>query len=195
MQADPLFARRRRFIGLAGAWALSGALTRSAATEPAGSERPLWPSAPRLHITGTDGRTRTLADSIAGKVTAVQLMFTGCSATCPTQGALFGALATRLRSNAVQLLSISIDVLGDSPARVAEWQNRFGRHDAWLAAVADAKDVDRLASFMKGASARPGTHTAQVFVFDREARLRYRSEEAPDLGDVEVLLAKAALAA
>ena len=194
MHATPVFASRRRFAGLGVASALACILTKSAATVREHGEHKLWPRTPRLCIIGTDGQTRTLADSIAGRVTAVQLMFTGCNAICPTQGALFSAIASRQRSSQVQLLSISIDVLNDNPARMAAWQTRFGRHEAWHAAVADAADVDRLASFLKGASARPGTHPTKVFVFDREARLRYRSEDAPYIGDVEALLEKAALA-
>ena len=193
MTASPQFQpRRRQLVTLAGGWALAGPLAAVAAAEPpTGWVKPPLP-APALRITGADGRKRALPALLAGKVTAVQLMFTGCSATCPIQGALFAAVAGRLRSTDVQLLSISIDVLGDTPPMLAAWQAQFGRHPAWNAALPEVADVDRLADFMKGVTGRPGTHTAQVFVFDRAARLCYRTGDSPAIAEVEALLARVA---
>jgi len=145
-----------------------------------------------LKIVGSDGRKMLLSQALVGKITAVQLMFTGCSSTCPVQGALFAAVASQLRSKDVQLLSISIDALGDSPATVAAWQTRFGRHPAWNTAVSDLNDVDRLADFMKGAAAKPGTHTAQVFLFDAKAQLAFRTGDSPGVGELEGLITRLA---
>jgi protein SCO1 len=182
---------RRLMLAWAGGSAL-GALTHAQAdSPPTGWVQPRQP-APAFRITRTDGHRVPLARATTGKVTAVQLMFTGCSATCPVQGALFAALAGRLRRNDVQLLSISIDALGDTPATLSAWQGRFGLHPAWSAAVAEVSEVDQLTGFMKGAPARPGTHTAQVFVFDRTARLCFRTGDSPALSEVEALLARVA---
>ena len=184
----PLQVPRRLVLAWAGASFL-GALPRAqAATPPTGWVQPRQP-APAFRITRTDGRQVPLANATAGKITAVQLMFTGCSATCPLQGALFAAVAERLRRTDVQLLSISIDALGDTPATLSAWQRRFGMHPAWSAAVSDVNEVDQLAGFMKGAAARQGTHTAQVFVFDRNARLCFRTGDSPAIAEVEALLA------
>lgn len=170
---------RRRLVAAAGAWLLAPqGDARAAPLPPTGWVSPPQP-APPLGLLGTDGQERGWPVVLAGKVTAVQLIFTGCSATCPTQGALFAAMAQRLRSNDVQLLSISIDALGDDPRTLAAWQGRFGAHAAWLAAVPRPRDVDRIADFLKGAQGVPGTHTAQVFVFDRRAQLRYRTGDWP----------------
>jgi protein SCO1/2 len=180
--------RRRTLLAALAALAACATVRPLAAAVP--SEGGTAPSAPAIVVTGTDGRERPLADLLAGKRTAVQLMFTGCSATCPIQGAFFAALAARVRAPDVQLLSLSIDALGDDPAALRAWQARFGRHPSWLAAVPKPADVDRLADFMRGRAGRRGTHTAQVFVFDADARLRHRSDDAPALGEVEALLAQ-----
>lgn len=182
--------QRRRLLALAGLWAVPGAVPLAMAAEaPTGWVQPRLP-APPLRIISSDGRKVSFASVVAGKVTAVQLMFTGCSATCPTQGALFAAVADRLRAADTQLLSVSIDVLGDTPATMSAWQMRFGKSPSWLASVADAADVDRLADFMKGVTGKTGTHTAQVFVFDRQARLCYRTGDSPDVGELEALIAR-----
>src|SRR2546426_131276 len=47
---------------------------------------------PSLTCVLSDGRTATLVELLMGKTTALQLMFTGCSAICPMQGAVFARL-------------------------------------------------------------------------------------------------------
>jgi protein SCO1/2 len=54
--------------------------------------------------------------------------------------------------------------------------------------VAEAADVKQLGDFMTGANGKPGTHTAQVFVFDREARLCFRTGDAPSPDEILALL-------
>ena len=181
--------RRRRMLALASLWVTPGAVPLAMAGEaPTGWVQPRLP-APPLRITTVDGRHVPFAGVLVGKVTAVQLMFTGCSSTCPPQGALFAALAKRLRSTDTQLLSISIDALGDTPATMSAWQARFGTFPSWHTAVADATGADLLCNFMQGAVGRSGTHTAQAFVFDRRGQLCYRTGDSPGLGELEALIA------
>ena len=54
---------------------------------------------------------------------------------------------------------------------MSAWQAQYGSFAAWRTSVADITDVDRLSAFMKGMPVKPGTHTAQVFIFDRPGRL------------------------
>ena len=184
--------RRRRVLALAGAWAVPGSASLAATGQaPTGWLQPRLP-APPLRLTAGDGHDVSFAATLAGKVTAVQLMFTGCSASCPTQGAFFAALATRMHSAEAQLLSISIDALGDTPASMAAWQARFGVSRSWFTAVADAASVDRLAAFLKGVAGKAGTHTGQVFAFDREARLCYRTGDWPGIDELDALLGRVA---
>ena len=189
--SGPASGQRRRWLAAGGLWAVvPGA--RAVGAEPPTGWLQLRLPAPPLQIIGADGRRQALTNVVAGKVTAVQLMFTGCSSTCPTQGALFAAVAPRLKSTDIQLLSISIDALGDTPATLAAWQARFGRHVAWRTAVADVAQVDRLVGFMRGVVGKNASHTMQVFVFDRQGNLRYRSGDSPAIGDVGALLAHVA---
>lgn len=179
---------RRGLLRLASACALAcSVLDVAAAVATTGWVSPRVP-APPLRIALADGQTSALASAMTNKITAVQLMFTGCSSSCPPQGALFAAVAERLTRADVQLLSVSIDSLGDTPSKVAAWQGRFGHHAGWRTAVADVKDVDRLTDFMKGQAAKAGTHTSQVFVFDRQGRLSYRTGDAPSAREVHALM-------
>ncbi len=147
--------------------------------DPFGPIRPPQ-TAPRLQLTAEDNVRFDLGARLQGRITAVQLMFTGCSATCPIQGALFGALAPQIAlSRQMQLLSLSIDPLGDSPAALRAWRERFGKHSNWHAALPRVEDVDRLLDFLRGRAQGLDRHTAQIYLFDRQARLAYRTADMP----------------
>lgn len=176
--------QRRRTLALLTALAAPMASAQTAAPaaaahEPFGPLRPPLPS-PKLALAGDDGKRFELTDHLRGHTTALQLMFTGCSATCPIQGALFGALAPLLAGRReMQLLSVSIDPLGDSTQAVRAWLDRFGANANWRGAVPRVEDVDRLLDFVRGRAAGADRHTAQVYLFDRQARLAYRTADMP----------------
>ncbi len=173
--------QRRNTLALLSALAAPWATAQTAAPahEPFGPLRPPLP-APILSLTADDGKRFELAQRLRGRITALQLMFTGCSATCPIQGALFGAVAPLIATQReMQLLSLSIDPLGDSPQAVRTWLARFGTHTNWQGAVPRVEDVDRLLDFVRGRAAGADRHTAQVYLFDRQARLAYRTADMP----------------
>lgn len=185
--------RRRQLLACALApWAGSAAAAAGAAV--AGNVEPPLPAAP-IALTDAEGRATTLREAVSGAPTAVQLMFTGCSAVCPTLGLLFATLAARPRLVSAHFLSLSIDALGDDPARLRQWQARFGAHPSWRAAVPPPDQVERLSEFLRGKAVRPGTHGSQVFVFDAAGRLVHRSADPAGAAEVEAALAHAAGAA
>ena len=104
----------------------------------------------------------------------------GINATWPTFITKYGVMGGTM-SSTVQ-----------TPASVQAWQARFGRYAGWQVGVGETATIDRLAEFLKGAAGRAGTHTAQVFVFDRQARLSDRSGDLPASTDIEALLAQLA---
>ena len=178
--------------GLLALGLLAATARARAAAAPAGAVDPA-PVAPALPLTDAQGRETTLVDLLRGRPTAVQMMFTTCSSTCPTQGQLFSLLAARARSTGVHWLSLSIDALGDDAARLAAWQSRFGAvAPSWRAAVPRPADADRLCSFLRGGEQRAISHTTQVFAFDRRARLVWRTGDLPAAAEVEALMTRVA---
>jgi len=138
-----------------------------------------WPVTTHL------GFATNLPALLRGKVTAVQLMFTGCSATCPIQGALFAQARRELKQpiKGSQFLSISIDALNDTPAGLQKWLKQFDAGADWLAAVPRVTDTDaiiqRLSSGGEKPTPGPDPHTGQVYVFDRRGELVYRTPSMP----------------
>ncbi len=173
---------RRRW--LAAAAALGAAPWVAGGASAHGSFGPVQPALvpPPLSLQDIDGKRAELGALLKGKVTALQLMFTGCSATCPIQGAMFAEAQQQLAGSdpRLRLLSVSIDPLGDDPKALRAWLAKFGAEaPRWSVALPQLRDVDRLLDFLRGRAPGTDRHTAQAFVFDRQARLVFRTEDMP----------------
>lgn len=148
---------------------------------------------PSIRCRVHDSRELLLHGLLHNRTTALQLMFTGCSAVCPIQGALFADVQQRLDARPaspsdLQLLSISIDPLADDHRALAGWLRRYGAGARWRAASPDVQDLDRWLDFLQGRQAGADRHTAQVYLFDRRARLALRTTDFPPAGEVLRLL-------
>ena len=137
------------------------------------------------------GKKRLLSELLGRRVTALQTIYTGCSSVCPLQGALFSAVQERMphiRSrHPVQLLSIGIDPLSDSPSALHEWLTHFQAGPAWNAATPTLNDVDRIRTALSGSTAPLGdiaSHSTQIYCFDANAMLRWRSADLPRADEV-----------
>ncbi|SAK49030.1 electron transport protein SCO1/SenC [Caballeronia ptereochthonis] len=146
------------------------------------------------------GRKRLLNDLLRQRVTALQTVYTGCGTVCPLQGALFSAVQERIQGirarHPVQLLSIGIDPLSDSPAALHAWLARFQAGPAWNAATPTLTDLDRMRVTLSGSKTPLGDiadHSTQVYCFDANALLRWRSTDLPRVNDVCDVLGALAL--
>jgi len=138
--------------------------------------------APTLPVRWHDGRNRPIAEVLGGRITALQMMFTTCTATCPIQGALFASLRDRIGSGRsdVQLISLSLEPLVDTPAALAAWLKRHGDGQGrWLAGSPDIRALTAWVDFLKSAQPGPDRHTGQVYLFDRRGRLALRTVDFP----------------
>lgn len=189
-----LHHRRRLLVAGAAALAAPWPAGRVRAHSPLGRVEPAEP-VPDIAVTGLEGRPTDLRRLLTGSVTAVQLMFTGCTATCPIQGAIFADAQKHLaRADAkLRLLSVSIDPLGDDAKALRAWLGRFGAQpQRWLAVVPRVNDVDRLLDFMRGRADGADRHTAQAFLFNPRAELVYRTDNLPAGPEVAGLMTQLA---
>lgn len=182
---------RRTFLALSAAGVLSLA-TRVHAHSNAGRVAPPQ-QAPATRLTGHDGKASSLQRLLKGHVTALQLVFTRCRATCPIQGALFASAQSSLTEvPGARLLSISIDPAADDPRVLSQWLARHEAGKLWRAACPEPRDLEPLMDFLKARSSGADRHTAQVYFFDREARLCQRSVDFPPASELVRTLAELA---
>lgn len=176
---------RRRLLAVT---ALSPAAVARAHNDPGRVQPPL--PAPPLALVRHDGQRTTLPRLLTGRSTALQLMFTGCSATCPIQGALFGAAQQHLPdAGSEQLVSVSIDPLNDDEKAMRGWLQRYGAGKQWTGATPKIMEVDQWFAFLRARNAGVDRHTAQVYFFNRRAELVLRSIDFPTPTEVVRLLA------
>jgi protein SCO1 len=176
---------RRAWLGGAVAVVVTGFGARGDAHSDAGVVEP--PSAPPdVRLTLDDGRAGRLSQSLAGRVTALQIIFTRCQATCPIQGAIFAQAARQLGDQLAdaQWLSVSIDPIHDDPAALRAWMARLGPHPRWHAGRPDPQDLDPFVDFLKARNRGPDSHSAQVYFFNRAGRLAMRSVDFPPVAEM-----------
>lgn len=149
---------------------------------------------PPVAMTAEDGAPTTLAALTQGRYTLLQLMFTGCSVTCPIQGAIFQAAQAEMAENGVeaQLLSVSIDVVGDRPNAMARWLSGFGSGPRWRGAIPSTEGVGPLVDALNGRGVGPDVHDARVYLIAPSGRLIFVTEDMPSPRRLVKLLRDAA---
>jgi protein SCO1/2 len=137
---------------------------------------------PPLRLTLADGRRTTLSALLTGRASALQLIFTGCTTTCPMQGAIFQRVQrgfTAEDAARFQLISLSINPLDDTPTALRTWLARFGAKPGWLAGSPEPDDLAVLTEFFAGGASSLDGHATEVQIVDREGALVWRTNELP----------------
>ncbi len=135
---------------------------------------------PDVLLQTADGQHLRL-HALRGRWLLVDFIYTRCPTLCTAQGSEFarlqGRLAGPIARRRITLLSISFDPDNDDPARLADYQQRFGdRGIGWIAArPADATGLGQL-SRVFGVTAVPDgmggfVHNAAIAVVDPGGRL------------------------
>jgi protein SCO1/2 len=146
---------------------------------------------PDFAVRGADGAPLHLAQLLHGRVTALHLMFTGCSSVCPIQGAIFQRVQTLLpdqRERGIQLLSVSIDPQADTPRAMQAWLQRFDARAGWIAVVPQSADLGRLQGLFGQGRDAVDDHVTQVNIINRRGELVFRTEPLPSADAIAELL-------
>jgi protein SCO1/2 len=103
---------------------------------------------PDVEVVTQDGeRVRFYSDLVEDRVVAMNFVFTTCTTICPPMGAIFGQLEKKLGDRAgrdIHLISVSVDPTTDTPERLAQWAEKFGRTPGWTLVTGDKTTVDSL---------------------------------------------------
>jgi cytochrome oxidase Cu insertion factor (SCO1/SenC/PrrC family) len=90
---------------------------------------------------------RLKSDVLGEKTVAIQFIFTTCRAICPVMGAAFAKLQDRLGERLGQdilLISITIDPVTDTPARMKQWGEQFGARPGWKLLTGEKGKIENL---------------------------------------------------
>ncbi len=193
----PSRLRRRVCLGAAAWAAVMGATSQPRAhaevtSADHGRVDPPLP-VPDVPVRCADGAAESLAALLRGRATALHLMFTGCSSVCPIQGVIFQRVQTLIpdqRERGIQLLSLSIDPFGDTPAALAAWLQRFDAHAGWTAVAPQPRDLDRLLELFGQGRQAVENHATQVNIINRRGELVFKTQQLPAADSIADLLRK-----
>ncbi len=180
--------RRSVMAGLAASLAL-----RAVPAFAHGNIGPIKPplGVPDIEIVTSDGFRGPLSERLLGRVTAIQLMFTQCKSICPIEAATFARTQEVLAgtaSDGIQLLSLSIDPLNDTPEVMKAWLDGLGAGAGWTAAAPVKADLARARAFFDGASDFGEDHSTAMSLMDRAGMLVWRTPELAAAEEVVRLL-------
>ncbi len=160
---------------------------------PHGNIGPVRPPirVPDIDVTASDQFRGPLRERLLGRPTAIQLMFTNCRSICPIEAATFVRTQEALASNpsdGVQLLSLSIDPLTDTPDVLAAWLDSLNARPGWIAASPAKTDLAQAREFFDGLSSFGEDHSTAMSLIDRAGFLVWRTPELPAPEEVVKLL-------
>jgi cytochrome oxidase Cu insertion factor (SCO1/SenC/PrrC family) len=103
---------------------------------------------PDVTLIDQDGRPVNVRRDLArDKLLVMNFIFTTCKGVCPPLGVNFGQLQGRLGGRLgqdVNLVSVSVDPVTDTPERLKAWGKQFGASPGWTLLTGPKQDVDRL---------------------------------------------------
>ncbi len=127
---------------------------------------------PDVELVDQDGRrVRFYTDLVRGRVVAINFIFTTCTTICPPLGATFRRLQTELGERAgrdVQLISISVDPVTDTPERLKAWGEKFKAAPGWTLLTGEKAHMDELLRALAASTARPEDHSPTVIIGNDE---------------------------
>lgn len=150
---------------------------------PSGSRQsdvPLQPAMklalPDVTVLDQDGRQRLFfSDLVKGRTVAVNFIFTSCTSICTPLAATFKGVQDELArrgSKDIELISVSVDPLSDTPEELRKFGRKFGAGPNWTFVTGGRKSIDAiLLAFGVGASTSdPSDHSPIVYLGNEPAR-------------------------
>ncbi|MGI9331728.1 MAG: SCO family protein, partial [Gammaproteobacteria bacterium] len=123
-----------------------------------------------LELLNQDNERVKFASQVLGdKLVAVTFFYSTCATICPITNTIFTQLQSLLgeRLNRdVQLVSVSVDPVTDTPQRLAAMAAKFQRKPGWSWLTGEKRDVDRVLEGLGAYSPEYTLHPVMVIVGD-----------------------------
>ena len=126
------------------------------------------PRIPDIDVYDQSGkRLKFYTDLVKGKTVAVNFIFTTCTTICPPLSATFRRVQQQLAEAGaadVQLISVSVDPVTDTPERMRDYAAKFKAGPGWTFVTGDKLEIDSLLRALGSAVADKNEHTPSVLV-------------------------------
>jgi protein SCO1/2 len=128
-------------LALAPAW---GQDAKAPAAAPA--ESPAHKYFGDVKLVNQDGKEMSLyTDLMQGKTVVINAMFTTCTGACPVMSGTMAKIQDHLGDRVgkdVRLISITVDPVNDTPAKLKEYANRFHARPGWYFLTGPKENVE-----------------------------------------------------
>ncbi len=128
-------------LTLAPAWAQA-----PQAAKPAEADSPAHKYFGDLKLVNQDGQEmRLYSDLMKDKTVVIDVMFTTCTGACPVMSGAFAKIQDHLGDRVgkdVNLISITVDPVNDTPAKLKEYSARFKARPGWYFLTGSKENVD-----------------------------------------------------
>jgi cytochrome oxidase Cu insertion factor (SCO1/SenC/PrrC family) len=116
-------------------------------------------------------RLNFYSDLIKGKTVAINFIFTTCTTICPPLTATFRRVQVNLAELPlqVQLISVSVDPVTDTPERLREFAGKFKAGPGWTFVTGDKSEIDSLLRALEVAVADKTDHTPMILIGNDQA--------------------------
>jgi cytochrome oxidase Cu insertion factor (SCO1/SenC/PrrC family) len=123
---------------------------------------------PDVEVLDQDGnKLRFYTDLVKGKTVAINFIFTTCTTICPPLGATFARVQKLLAEQSrreVQLISISVDPVTDTPQRLKAWGDKFNAGPGWTFITGKKPEIDKLLNALAASVVRRENHSPVVII-------------------------------
>jgi protein SCO1 len=123
---------------------------------------------PDVRVSDQNGKQLNFfTDLIAGKVVAINFVFTSCTAICRPLTATFRKVQQELGEEVgknVWLISVSVDPATDTPERLHEFAEKFKAGPGWTFITGDASDIDSILRAFGVGITNKNDHTPMVLI-------------------------------
>ena len=128
---------------------------------------------PDTLVRDQDGRQlKFYSDLIKNRTVAINFIFTSCTTVCPPLTATFRQTQKQLSERMgrdVQLISISVDPLTDTPDRLKRYAEKFDVAPGWTFVTGDKFAIDQLLKGLGAYSGDKWDHTPLVLIGNDQA--------------------------
>ena len=116
------------------------------------------------------------SDLVKGKTVAINFIFTTCTGICPPLTATFRKVQQELGEHNpnIQLISISVDPVTDTPERLHDFAAKFKAGPGWTFVTGDPTNIDSLLKALGAATPNKIDHPSTILISNDETGYRTR---------------------
>jgi protein SCO1 len=133
------------------------------------SGKPVKPTDAAVLVDQDGRKLRLASDALADRIVVVGFVYTNCTDICPMVSHTFAQLQQSLAplmEKKVRLVSLTVDPVRDTPARLKEYSAHFEPKAGWLWLTGDITNVAQALQAFGIHITKPENHPAQILVGD-----------------------------